>query len=99
MTKEEFLKAFLPEYEELFNGVLDDCIKKKTFANLEKQELMKRINNSMFNLYFDLALDHCLRRQREICAETYWSEMGDELMKWRVYEKIKQAQKPQNYGL
>jgi hypothetical protein len=99
MTKEEFLKAFLPEYERIFNEVLDDCIKSELDRDIGMRELIERINNRLFDLWFPEMIKHYSRRQREICAETYWSEMGDELMKWNVYEKIKQAQKPQNYGL
>jgi hypothetical protein len=97
MTKEEFLKAFLPEYEKIFNEVMD-YVNNKTVGNVDLS-LIAAVNSSIFNHYFNEALEHYSRRQREICAETCWSETGDELMKWRVYEKIKQARKPQSYGI
>ncbi|MDR1348276.1 MAG: hypothetical protein LBJ63_07645 [Prevotellaceae bacterium] len=98
MTKEEFLKAFLPDYEEIFNGTLNACIRGELDRDIGMRDLIERINNRLLDLHFPEMIEHYSCRQREICAETYWSEMGDELMKWRVYEKIKQARKPQSYG-
>ncbi|MDR2652182.1 MAG: hypothetical protein LBC68_07705 [Prevotellaceae bacterium] len=93
MTQEEFLKAFLPDYETKMIQF------SKEYCNTQTGVSVQGIICAFNNHYFPEALAHCLRRQREICAETYWRETEDEHIDWSVYTKIKQAHEPQNYGL
>jgi hypothetical protein len=56
-----------------------------------------RLGDLMILTYFPEALDHCLRRQRELCAIGYWRATEDELMNRHTYEKIKREKEPQTY--
>jgi hypothetical protein len=99
MELKEFLEKFLPDYEELFHPLFRECIEHKLHEEYGYMQLIKVIQKKMFETYFPVMIEHFSRRQREICAETYYRETEVEQMNWNTYEKIKHAKKPQNYNL
>ncbi|MDR2065717.1 MAG: hypothetical protein LBP85_08445 [Prevotellaceae bacterium] len=94
MELKEFLEKFLPDY---------DSKRKQTEASINPlfaciEDTQQRITWQLADTDFEQAIEHCLRRQRELCALEYWKE-AEAHIDWKIYEKIKQANLPQNYCL